>query len=491
MSTTPLPEFKGAVDSEEGIYETRMFVNGFEAASTGYRLAHREAIIADADNIALGELAFLQSRSRHLLRNNPIAESARKKYVAAMGSVNVRWVKPDGSTHSVAQKLWDDFAENPSLDEKGDFNTFQNVLNNDRFASGEGIARMLTSSSDRILPFKLQGIESEYLDISYMGQDEADLYPLGLTRYGITFDRNTKSIPEFYNFFQDRHFGLHPELNFKHVKVPAKQILHSFERIRSNQWRGIPLLASSLVTLYEFEDLCTATVRAQTSASAITWVVSEFNSAIRDPAGVVKLLGKNATNDSEKKLVFDTSGGTAQYTSGKFNLVQSRDIGSNLLALLRDGYQKVSSALDIPYYLLSGDTSGLDFSSLRGVLTSFRQSITNFYTVQLIPDFLRPTCYRFKDVALAMGYSVADASPTYQFPRWFGVDDLKDAQADFLEITSGLEPIQKKWLERGHTQEEIEHGIQIIKDLGLEGIMSQTPNPTQNNSAPTNNTTGS
>ena len=476
---------------EDTVYYRAIRPPSFEGASNSYRLQHRDAIISDADTLALGELVFLQSRCRHVIRNNPIASAASDKHVRTMGSITVKWTKPDGTTHTAMQKLWDIFAENPMQDGKGDFSSFQAVQNRDRFASGESLARMLIVKDSAPIPLKLQGIESEYLDINYMGDNTEGSYPLGRTRYGITFDANTRNIPELYNFWGDRHYGMNPEFTPYRVPVPAKNIIHTFERVRSNQWRGVPLLAASLISLYEIEDLCTATVRAQTSASAITWVVSEINNAAKDPTGVVSLLGKNAPHDANKKIVFDTSGGTTQYTHGKFNLVQSRDIGSNLVTLIKDGYQKIASALDMPYYMMSGDTSGLDFSSIRGVLTSFRQSIEFLYTTTIIPDMIRPIVNRFKDIAVVLGHDVLDAVPVYQFPRWYGVDDLKDAQADLLEVISGLAPIQAKWTERNYTKEQIEQSIALLKELGLEALLAKAPNPAQNNSAPTNNTTGS
>jgi hypothetical protein len=104
---------------------------------------------------------------------------------------------------------------------------------------------------------------------------------------------------------------------------------------------------------------------------------------------------------------------------------------------------------------------------------------------------MAPLAKRFKEVASAMNFSVADAYPSYQFPRNYGVDDLKDAQADLLEVISGFTPIQAIWAERGYSKEQIDQSLKLIKELGLEAILAQTPNPAQNNTAPTNNTTGS
>jgi len=217
-----------------------------------------------------------------------------------------------------------------------------------------------------------------------------------------------------------------------------------------------------------------------------------MNNESLDPAGLVRQLGRKFTSDSEKQLAFSQSGGSVQYTSGKFNLVQSRDIGSNLVALLKEEYQKVAAALNIPYYELTGDTSGMDFSSIRAVLITYRNRLEFIYNVITIPDILLPLTRRFKEIALALGYPVSNAIPTFQFPRWHGVDDLKDYQADLLAVISGFKPITAVWAELGYTKEQIEQSKIMLTDMGFAALFEQKQtDPTLNNSKPKSNTTGS
>ena len=429
-----------------------------------------------------------------MVRNNPIAATARNKTVATSGCIRVKWHTKDGSIHTEMQELWDEFYANPSIDNFGNGDTLQATLKSERFEVGEALARMVVvkkGNSNRI-PLKLQVIGSEYLDIAYIGSP-ADAT---LTRYGITFDKATKSIPEVYNFFQDGYFGINSNVsNYPRVSVPANNILHMFERKRSNQWRGIPTLAAVLIALYEIEDLCTATVLSQTSASAISWIIDEIpNSLTTDPAGVATYSGKNSASDKVKQLSFSHTGGAAQYVEGggKFKLVQSRDIGTNLVTLFREEYQKIASALNIPYYKLSGDTSGLDFSSLRGILTEQRSYIEWEYNVVDIPTLFAPLCKKFKEIAIALGYSVTDAVPIMQRPRWYGVDDLKDFQAYLLAVASGFMPLQAVWELLGYDQTQIERSLTLLKEMGLENLINTgQPDPAMNNGAPTNRTTGS
>lgn len=450
----------------------------FKSAGTDYKQAHRQAIVQDLDLATAPELLFLQARSKYMCLNTPVATGALKKYKKDLGAIKVQWVDKKKKVHKKMQKLWEEFEENPCLDNKGDFETFQVTLNSDRFITGEGIARMVIrkkGNSNRI-PLKLQGIESEYLDPIYNGLDKN--HPLGLTRYGITFDSETYNIPQYYNFFRERYFGIDAK-GFKNpsirVQVDASNVIHCFERIRSNQWRGLPLLASAMIPLYALEDLCTATVATQTSSAAITWIIEQSASFGRTPIGTAQTRGNSSFDDAKEKIVFDATGGGVQYTNPGdiFKLVQSRDVGSNLLGLIKEQYQEIAASLDWNYFELTGDLSSMNFSSIRAALIQTRKRLEFEYDIILIPDVLVPICRRFKELAL-INHAVDDAYPTFIYPRWYGVDDLKDAQADLLEMVSGFTPLQEILKKRGYTEDQIKESFNLLTSLGLGHLITST-----------------
>lgn len=489
--------------TEEGlkfVYNKIQQLPSFEGASTDYRNAQRVAYLGDADRLAIPEYHLLQGRSRHLSRNNAIVTSAENKYVVKLGAIRLLWKKKDGSPHDLMQELWDEFYANPNLDGFGNGDTMQSTWNHDRMQSGEAIGRMvIVSDTTNRVPLKIQSIESEYLDINYMGQDNIEtILPVGTTRYGITFDDN--NAPQYYNFWPNNRFGIQPMMNFdwRHVVVDSRDILHMFERTRSNQWRGIPVVAALLSNIYELTDLREATVNKQQAAAAIAWIVEQVDTYNINAVGSVKTAGKKSSEDKEKKIVFQANGGNVQYTNPgeKFQLVQSSDIGSNLIGLVKYELQSIASGYDIPYYMLSGDTSGLDFSSLRGILIAFRNRLEYIHHFVCIPNGMGKLAARFKDIA-RFSYKVEDAFATYMFPRNYGVDELKDAQADILEIQSGLGTLKRAQEERNLTQEEVEADRVYIQSLGITGLLDvgtsnsgTSGNLTNGNAAANTQTTG-
>jgi lambda family phage portal protein len=468
----------------------------FDSASTDYLQAKHAAYTADADIYALAELQLIQARSRDVARNNSIAYAAETKYVVKLGAVEVNWKTKEGEKHELAQELWDEFAKNPNKDNKGDLNVTQSLWNHDRFQSGEAICRMMlvvTGNNNRV-KLKLQNIESEYLDITYMGQANENTVglPFGSTRYGITF---ADGVPIYYNFLPERRFGIQQVgyENFKYVQIPAEDILHIFERRRSNQWRGIPIVSPMLAELYRVTDLAKFTVDKQIAASAISWIIEQANAMDINSIGSVKTAGTMSSKDPMQKLVMTTNAGSVQYTNpgDKFHLVQSADIGNNLIGLLKHELQKISSAFGIPYYMLSGDTSGLDFSSIRGILIEFRGFLEHIHHVINLPEGLYKVTARFKDIA-RHSFAVEDAIATYQFPRNYGVDELKDAQADLLELQLGATTIERIQAERGVTMEEVLSSRAKMETNGLGDILLTAASASQSTNVEANaNSTGS
>ena len=470
-----------------------LYQSNYAAASTEYSLAHRQAGIGDADTLGVSEILFLTARSRYMCRNNAVASSAQDKYATKLGSIKVTWSSPDGSKHNIMQELWDSWAENPMLDGFGNLDTWQVACNHERFASGKALTRLHTVVNDHPIPLKLQGIPAEYWDINYTGTDNPSLNQNSLvTKYGITF-QNTK--PLAYHFFKEGYCSIKPlpiKDSWKREIIDANDIINCFERKNANQWIGIPLLSSCLLTIYALEDLCDATIKQQTNASAVSWIVSSDGSPLlRTPVGSVAIQGATDANDVNKKTIFRSASGNVHYlaTGERLEQVQSTDIGNNLVPMIKSELELVASALNMPYFELKGDTSGMDFSSIRAILIQWRNRVEFIYNMITIPTQMKPLTTRFQAYA-KLKYKVANAKPTYQLPRWYGVDDLKDSQADLLEVMSGQTTMQAIWAERGTSREEIEASMKALKEMGLWEYVMKSNNPTiVDTAAPSTDTT--
>jgi len=467
--------------SETTLIVPDLYRTNYAAASTEYSLAHRQASMGDADTLGVAEINFLIARSRYMCRNNAVSSSAQDKYATKLGSIKVTWNSPDGSKHNIMQDLWDSWAEAPMLDGFGNLDTWQVACNHERFASGKALTRLHTVVNDHPIPLKLQGIPAEYWDINYTGTDNPSLNDNGLvTKYGITF-QNTK--PLAYHFFKEGYFSIKPlpiKDLWKREIIDANDIINCFERKNANQWIGVPLLTSCLLTIYALEDLCDATVKQQTNASGVSWIVSSEGSALlRTPVGSVHSVGNSASEDPNKKTIFRSSAGGVQYlaTGEKMQQVQSTDIGNNLVPMIKSELELIASALNMPYFELKGDTSGMDFSSIRAILIQWRNRIEFIYNFITIPTQMKPLTSRFQAYA-KLKYKVANAKPVFNFPRWYGVDDLKDYEAILFAVSKGLMPIEEAWSLLGFSKEQIMASKNTMTEMGLLEYIMKSNNPT-------------
>lgn len=468
----------------------------YKAARMAYKDLERTAYLADADLMAEGELLLVQARSRHLHRNNGLINAAESKLVTKFGAITIVFHDETGAGHALAQELWDEWVEKCNLDGRGDFDTFQATINHDRIQSGEAIVRMVivpVGQDEVRVPLRLQTIESEYLDITYRGFQSTEESVQNNTRYGITFDPTTNK-PLKYWFKTENYYG-HPnreeaQNSWQLQEVAGADICHIFERRRSNQWRGVPTIAAILQDVYGLEDLTDATILQQTNASALSWIVERDVGAAPNPSSLGStIITKEYDKNLLEKLHFVSTGGSVQYTQPgeRFHLVQSKDIGTNLITLLNHVIQTISTTYGLPYYMLSGNTDGLDFSSIRGVLLEFREYLEYCYNFIIIPDGLARIVNRFKKLAEISGYAVANAKPTYRFPKYYSVDPLKDAQANVLEMQSGARTIQMQLKENDITEEQYLKHIEFCKANELTHLISTAKSMTENNAQATQN----
>lgn len=445
-------------------------VTAFDGATQGLRMEQKGLVTGGADQLAMRERKLLVDRSHHLCRNNPIAITARNRLAAHwIGTgIKVKW------KNKKMQKLWDKFAANPSVDGWGDLYNLENLWANGYFESGEIFTRMLLKErSDMKIPLQLQTLESEQLDSSYSNPENV--------RNGMKFDSFGR--PLTYYFYQRNPYdapvgGILSE----RVPVDARDILHIFQRDRPGQWRGIPKLAAVLLPLYEIDELMDATLVRQKVAQAVGWIIK------KQGTGGLPLLGGIETANSEDVSTADAEAGATTKIQRilpggvhyleedeDFEFASIDDIGANLTVFLQSQFHLIASALDVTYEQLTGDLSGVNFSSIRAGLIEFRRRVAVTQQLIFINLALKPLVERFKELA-ALYESAAVGESDYKFvlPKTEWVDPLKDAQADVLEIQAGLATLKEKLAERGVEDFE-EHIKQLAEEQGLPIMLTSNP----------------
>ena len=472
----------------------------FEGAAVNYKTGLKNLFDGEADTLAAKELRFLQNRSRNICRNNGYGKRALTNWITNAGHIKVVWKYPNGKAHKLMQGYWDEFAANPSFDSHGDMKTLQGISNSSMFQTGASYIRTLVvrEGNSNTVPLKLQLIPSILHDVMYTNVynpiDNPELNLNETVRYGMTF---LNSVPVKYHFRKSiLESTLLSNQPIGRITVPAEDIIHTFIREEPGQWLGIPLLASVLLTLYELDDLVTATVSKQKAAQSVAVLIEQTAGAISLlPIGKAEDTGTTdapklhlKTNAEESQVLYLNKGESAK-------MFQGTDIGANFGTLIETELRKVASVADALYHQLTGDTAGLNYSSLIGMAIQSRNRLEYLHNFIFIPLREKPIADAFKALAVVYNSKCNSAVPYFQLPRWRGMDDLKDNQADLLALQNGMDTYTNVLAERNLSPEEIIADRAEISKLEAYGIFLNTatasPSMAQaNNTQANSNSTG-
>jgi capsid protein len=466
----------------------------FEGAASDYTAGLRGLFEGEADELAVGELRYLQSRSNHICRNNGYGEIALNNWVTNANGVNTVWIyangKNKGKKHPIMQDYWSSFIENPWYDGHGNLRTGQGVSNASIFLNGNGYIRSLViRTPGKTVPLKLQQIPAILHAVEYSSSTTSDNT---IVKYGIEF---RDSIPISYFF----HRSLKEQVDYtnpdQYTKVPASEIIHTFIRKESGQWLGIPKLASVILSLYKLDDLVTATVNKQVLAQNLTYIIEQAGAALSMlPVGTPTEV---TDSDDKKKIIFKSNvvEGKAIYLNPKetIKMFQGTDIGNNFEVLIGQELRKVAGVADTLYHHLTGDTSNLSFAALIAEGIRLRGRLEYIHNFITIPLREKPIADTFKNLAVLYNPKCSNAIPYFQLPRFRGMDELKDIQADLLELQSGMGTIPDKLAERGLSIEDIEADAGnrlIFAAMGIDLTQPNSDMAQANNTQANSNSTG-
>jgi len=225
------------------------------------------------------------------------------------------------------------------------------------------------------------------------------------------------------------------------VRVPAKEIMHLYRVLRPGQIRGEPWLSRALVKLNELDQYDDAElVRKKTAAM--------FAGFITRQSPEDNLMGEGLSDPNGISLA-GLEPGTLQILEPGEDVKFSdpADVGGSYGEFLRTQFRAVASAIGVTYEQLTGDLSGVNYSSIRAGLLEFRRRMEAIQHGVLVHQMCRPVWNAWLDQAVLSG---AIAAPGFTQRRreyaackwiaqgWQWVDPEKEFKAMLLAIRAGL-----------------------------------------------------
>ncbi|QTD47415.1 phage portal protein [Ottowia testudinis] len=430
----------------------------------------------------------LRSKSRDLVRRNAWANAALDAFVAnAVGTgIKPQSLCPDDAFRKEVQALWRDWTEEADAAGQTDFYGLQALACRAMLEAGECLIRLRPRRLEDGLsvPLQIQLLESEHLPITL----NQDLGNGNVIRAGIEFDALGRRVA--YHLYR-----AHPEdgrlapmsgsgagqnsgNGIDTVRVPATEVLHLYRVLRPGQIRGEPWLSRALVKLHELDQYDDAElVRKKTAAMFAGFVTRQHPED--------NLMGEGAP-DAAGVALSGLEPGTLQILEPGEDIKFSdpADVGGSYGEFLRTQFRAVAAAMGITYEQLTGDLTGVNYSSIRAGLLEFRRRCEMIQHSVLVHQLCRPVWAAWLKQAVlagsitASGYMKGDPASRRHYGQakwipqgWQWVDPEKEFKAMLLAIRAGLMSRSEAIAAFGYDAEDIDREIaadnQRADELGL------------------------
>jgi lambda family phage portal protein len=404
------------------------------------------ATSADAEVASAG--SRLRDRHRDLVRNNPHAAKAVSSWVTSIIGDGIMPRTADKKVMD-AFKRW---SRECDADGQLDFYGLQTLVVREMVEGGEVlIRRRRRRAADGLhVPLQLQVLEADHLDSTKHGA----LAGGNVAVQGIEF--NLIGQRQNYWMFADHPGGFGIGALSKRLAsspVAAGEIVHLYEKQRT-QVRGVPWGAPIIRDVRDHGDYKFAEgIRKKLESSYVGAVLC-------DDAGE-----DGVTTSTGGATITDARGNPVeQFEPGLFAIIRGgKDIKFNAPAAVA-GYAEydkralhaIAAGYRLPYELVSGDLSEVNYSSMRAGLLEFRRLVRAMQWQLVIPIFLQPIWDWFCAMAWLAGLIDSPNVPVeWDTPRFEWVDPYKDGLADVLAIRGGVKTWYETVAERGRNPADV------------------------------------
>ena len=404
-------------------------MRSYEAAARDRSTDGWNAGGGSADAHVSASAALMRERMRDLVRNNPLAANAVEVLVDSMVGAGVM---PRAKTGNKDQdrridELFSEWSKNACADGHTDFGGVLRLAVREMLEGGDvfAVRRRRRRNSGLKVPMQIELKEADHLDGTRFG----NLAGGGRISQGIEYDPQGRRTA--YHLFPDHPGSLEGYTSIEPQRVPADQVAHLFERQRV-QSRGVPWGVPALRRLRDVDDWQVAElVRKKTEACMVAMVIGDDAEQTSLTPGVV---------DADGVMIDQFSPGLIGYVQGgkdvKFNTPGST---AGVAEWHRVQLHIIAAGFRVPYALLTGDLSQVNFSSSRVGLNEFRRMVSAFQWTVLIPMLCERIWGWFVEAAYLAGHIGTDKVPVEWAPERFeSVNPLQDVQADQAEVRAGF-----------------------------------------------------
>lgn len=245
-------------------------------------------------------------------------------------------------------------------------------------------------------------------------------------------------------------------------RFDARDVIHVFERHFPGQVRGI----SPLTPILPNTNTASIAVEAGLKKLQVSALLTAF---LTTPDGSDIFDGKSAPSLEPGAMV--------RLNPGEDVKISDPGESGDLPAFLKIVYHQCAAAIGVTYEDLTGDLSGVNYSSYRaGALTARRKAESRRKSL-LIEGFLTPVGNRWRAIEGLRGRSIAPGPLKWIEPTWPEIDRQKEADADIALVNARLK--SRKEVIEGRGRDFVAVNAEIEADpLKPSETTSPTPGAT-------------
>lgn len=430
-----------------------VLTRAYAGADRGRLKSSWNAKSTSADAEIAKDARILRDRMRDLVRNNPHAANAISVLVThAIGD----GIVPRTNDPKVNQ-LFAEWTKVCDADGLLDFYGIQALTARGMFEAGDGIVRRRRRRADDGLPvpLQLQVLETDLIDSS----KEGTLSGGGLVIQGIEFDaiRRRRAYWMFGSHPGNSFFD--PQQTIVSKPVPAEDIAHLFERQRT-QVRGVPWGAPVIADLHDLATYEQAELVRKKLEACLVGVMT--GGEIDDPIGMDM---SSADGKPVPPGIYDVHGQRVEkFAPGMFyNAVGGKDIEFTQPAATGnyDAYKTamlhtIAAGFRVPHALLTGNLRGVNYSSSKVGIESFKRTISALQWQVIIPMLCEPLWKWFLEAAWMAGKIDHMNHPAeWAPPRFYSADPGRDVSARIAEVRAGFKSLPAAIAETGYNPDDV------------------------------------
>ena len=455
----------GYVNPHAGIarhFARRQLQRAYEAASPRDTWRPRRAgASANADHQA--DARTLRVKARALVQNVPYIWAGMDGLATATVGEGIV-PRPTGVEKDKLAKLLKAWMKVCDADGRFDFFGMTKAAYWAMEQDGEVLVRLRTRrATDGLpVPLQLQLLEIDWLDSARSGTLNGNQIV-----NGIEYDM-LGAVAAYYLW--DQHPGdvAVARGRAQSKRVPANQIIHLFNPARPGQGRGFSRLAPVIARVRDLQLYEDAEIARKNLESRLSVLASGDVSAMDNPAA----MGGDAQADGVRDLGELGGGNIFGMPNGMTFTVVEPKAAPGYVEYVKFALHLIATGMGVPYHLLTGDMSAVNYSSARVRILDFRRAVGQMQWLTLIPKLLVPCYDAFVEHAyLAGSIRTVDKSVDFSVPKWDYVNPEQDVKADLAEIGGGLSSFSEKLRQRGYDPDvvfaELKGDIDKLKEMGI------------------------